>query len=69
MPILLRLVRRNKTTEITKGATIARKSVIFRKNAQNLQKVVLVLATSMLIIDNIGKEVAFEKIPCIHYPV
>ena len=39
MPTLLRLAkRRNKTTEVTEGAIIARKRAIFRGTAQNLQK-------------------------------
>ena len=39
MPTLLRLVRkRNGTTKVTKGATIARRSAIFRGTFRNLQK-------------------------------
>ena len=33
------------------------------------KKLVLVLATSVLVTDNRGEEIVLEKVPCIYYPV
>ena len=38
MPMLLRLMRRNKITEATRGTIIARRRAIFRKTTWNFQK-------------------------------
>ena len=50
-------------------ALIVIKKATMQMSTPNLQKLVLVSATSVPVTNNRGEEVVFEIIPCIYYPV